>query len=149
LSAFPLVRRPANAWALVKVLRGRRPLAAVLLLAERGQHTLPFALERGWIAPVLRREPELTAVYRRLLSPVLPDDLLPVRDVSAQASIPVIEPLTERERGVLRQFSGMLNTAELCISVNTVKTHLKSICCKPAATHCGKAVRRARQLDLI
>src|SRR5215471_11981093 len=60
--------------------RGRRSLAAALRLAEREQLTLPFALERGWIAPVLRREPELTAVYRRLLSPVVSDDLLPARD---------------------------------------------------------------------
>jgi LuxR family transcriptional regulator, maltose regulon positive regulatory protein len=47
----------------------------------------------------------------------------------------------------------MLTTAEvadeLCISANTVKTRLKIIYCKLAATHCGEAVRRARQLDLI
>jgi LuxR family transcriptional regulator, maltose regulon positive regulatory protein len=133
--------------------RGRRSLAAALRLAEREQLALPFAVERGWIGPVLRREPELTAAYRRLLSPVLSDDLLPARDVPGQAPVPVIEPLTERERDVLRQFSAMLNTAEvageLCISVNTVKTHLKSIYRKLAATHCGEAVRRARQLELI
>ena len=133
--------------------RGRRSLAAALRLAEREQLTLPLALERGWIAPVLRREPELTAAYRSLLSPVLRGDLLPAREVPGQAPIPVIEPLTGREQEVLRQFSGMLNTAEvageLCISVNTVKTHLKSIYRKLAATHCGEAVRRARQLDLI
>jgi LuxR family transcriptional regulator, maltose regulon positive regulatory protein len=133
--------------------RGRRSLAAALRLAEREQLRLPFALERGWIAPVLRREPDLTAAYRRLLSPVMRDDLLPARDIPGQVQIPVIEPLTERERDVLRQFSGMLNTAEvadeLCISVNTVKTHLKSIYRKLAATHCGEAVRRARQLELI
>jgi LuxR family transcriptional regulator, maltose regulon positive regulatory protein len=65
----------------------------------------------------------------------------------------VIEPLTEREQEVLRHLSGMLNTAEVAgemyISVNTVKTHLKSIYRKLAATHRGEAVRRARQLNLI
>jgi LuxR family transcriptional regulator, maltose regulon positive regulatory protein len=50
---------------------------------------------------------------------------------------------------VLRHFSGMLNTAEMYISVSTVKTHLKSIYRKLAATHRGEAVRRARQLDPI
>ena len=35
------------------------------------------------------------------------------------------------------------------ISVNTVKTHLKNIYRKLGASHCGEAVRRARQLDLI
>jgi LuxR family transcriptional regulator, maltose regulon positive regulatory protein len=67
--------------------------------------------------------------------------------------VPVIEPLTEREQEVLRHLSGMLNTAEVAgemyISVNTVKTHLKSIYRKLAATHRGEAVRRARQLNLI
>jgi hypothetical protein len=37
----------------------------------------------------------------------------------------------------------------LYISVNTVKTHLKSIYRKLAATHRGEAVRRARQLELL
>jgi hypothetical protein len=35
------------------------------------------------------------------------------------------------------------------ISVNTVKTHLRNIHRKLAATHRGEAVRRARQLGLI
>jgi LuxR family maltose regulon positive regulatory protein len=35
------------------------------------------------------------------------------------------------------------------ISVNTVKTHLKSIYRKLAANHRGEAVRRARKLNLI
>ena len=65
----------------------------------------------------------------------------------------LIEPLTEREREVLRHVSGMLNTAEIAsemyISINTVKTHLRSIYRKLAATHRSEAVRRARQLQLI
>jgi LuxR family transcriptional regulator, maltose regulon positive regulatory protein len=63
------------------------------------------------------------------------------------------EVLRLKLRHVLRHLSGMLNTAEVAgemyISVNTVKTHLKSIYRKLAATHRGEAVRRARQLDLI
>jgi LuxR family maltose regulon positive regulatory protein len=65
----------------------------------------------------------------------------------------VVQQLSEREREVLRRVSGMLSTAEvaseLYISVNTVKTHLKSIYRKLEATHRGEAVRRARQLELI
>ena len=47
----------------------------------------------------------------------------------------------------------MLNTGEvasqMCISVNTVKTHLKHINRKLATAHRGEAVRRARQLEPI
>ena len=65
----------------------------------------------------------------------------------------MVEPLSEREREVLRHVSALLNTAEVAsqmyISVNTVKTHLRNIYRKLAANHRGEAVRRARQLGLI
>jgi len=123
-------------------------------VAEREQLRLPFVMELGWIGPVLRREPELAAGHRRLLGPVLRDGQLAApSDVPEQATIPVVEPLTGRERDVLRHCADMLNTAEVAsqmyISVNTVKTHLKNIYRKLGASHCGEAVRRARQLDLI
>ena len=67
--------------------------------------------------------------------------------------MPMVEPLTEREQEVLRHVSGMLTTgeiaSELFISTNTVKSHIKNICYKLAATRRGEAVRRARQLQLI
>ena len=73
--------------------------------------------------------------------------------MSQKAAILVVEPLTEREREVLRHVSHMLNTAEVAsemyISINTVKAHLKSIYRKLAATHRCEAVRRAQQLQLI
>src|SRR5215467_3539422 len=68
-------------------------------------------------------------------------------------AMPQVEPLTEREREVLHHYSCPLSVAEvaseLCISVNTVKSHLKSIYRKLAANRRGEAVRRARQLELI
>ncbi|HEY6312673.1 MAG TPA: helix-turn-helix transcriptional regulator [Streptosporangiaceae bacterium] len=70
-----------------------------------------------------------------------------------QAPILALGPLFEREREVLRHVSGMLNTAgiadELCISVNMVRTHLKHVYRKLAATGRAEAVRRAGQLELI
>src|SRR5215475_7563734 len=65
----------------------------------------------------------------------------------------LVEPLTDREREVLRRVAQLLSTAEIAselyISVNTVKTHLKSVHRKLAVTHRREAVRRARQLKLI
>jgi LuxR family maltose regulon positive regulatory protein len=134
--------------------RGRRSLASALRLAEREQLRLPFALERGWVGPVLRRAPELADAHRRLFAPAQRYGRLPAPPgVPEQAAVLAVEPLTEREREVLRHVSGMLNTAEVAsemyISINTVKSHLKSIYRKLAAGHRGEAVRRARQLELI
>ena len=136
--------------------RGRRSLAFALSLAEREQFRLPFVLERGWMKQALERDPELARRYQRLLAPTLRRDQLPAplnAPAPAQPAIVAVEPLTEREREVLRHVSDMLNTAEVAsemyISINTVKTHLKSIFRKLAATHRGEAVRRAQQLELI
>jgi LuxR family transcriptional regulator, maltose regulon positive regulatory protein len=134
--------------------RGHRSLTAALRLAEREQHKLPFVLERSWIEQVLRHDPELASSHRRLLAPVPRHKQLPAAPaVPGQASVLVFEPLTEREREVLRHVSRMLNTAEVAsemyISTNTVKTHLRSIYRKLATAHRGEAVRRARQLELI
>jgi LuxR family transcriptional regulator, maltose regulon positive regulatory protein len=134
--------------------RGRRSLTSALRMAEREQLRLPFVMERGWIGPLLRRDPELARTHRRLFTPVLREDQ-PAAPTGApeRATVAAVEPLTEREREVLRHVSGMLNTAEVAsemyISVNTVKSHLKSIYRKLAAGHRGEAVRRARQLELI
>jgi LuxR family maltose regulon positive regulatory protein len=135
-------------------VRGRRSLASALRLAEREQLRLPFVLERGWIGPLLRRDPDLARAHRRLFTPARRHDQPPARPGPPEpATVTAVEPLTEREREVLRHVSGMLNTAEVAsemyISVNTVKSHLKSIYRKLAAAHRGEAVRRARQLELI
>jgi LuxR family maltose regulon positive regulatory protein len=65
----------------------------------------------------------------------------------------LVEALSVRELEVLKLLAGALTTAEvareLYISVNTVKTHLKSIYRKLAASHRTEAVRRAKQLRVI
>ena len=65
----------------------------------------------------------------------------------------IVEQLSGREREVLGHVAGMLSTAEVAdemyISVNTVKSHLKSIFRKLGTSRRGEAVRKARQLQLI
>jgi LuxR family maltose regulon positive regulatory protein len=134
--------------------RGRRSLARALRLAEREQLRLPFALDRSWIEPMLRRDPKLGHTFQHLLPPAVSVSPLPAPpDAANQAVMPAVEPLTEREREVLRRISGMLTTAEIAtelyISTNTVKSHIKNVCRKLSATHRGEAVRKARQLQLI
>jgi LuxR family transcriptional regulator, maltose regulon positive regulatory protein len=133
---------------------GRRSLESALRIAEREQLGLPLAMERGWLGPVLRRDPELADAHRGLLTVALGHQQLPAPVTAGeQAPILVVEPLTERELEVLVHVSDMLNTAEVAdemyISVNTVKTHLRNIYRKLATSHRNEAVRRARQLELI
>jgi len=110
-------------------------------------------VERGWLGPVFRRDPELASTHRRLLAPALGHEPSAPERPSDQAPVLMVEPLTDREREVLVHVSGLLNTAEVAsemyISVNTVKTHLRNIYRKLAAAHRSEAVRRARQLKLI
>jgi LuxR family transcriptional regulator, maltose regulon positive regulatory protein len=140
-----------------EVRRGRRSLERALLLAKPERMKLPFVMEQAWMRQVLRRDPELAQASREMLEPAA----AAVAAVPAQRGQPpadqqaplVVERLSEREREVLVLLSGMLSTAEIAsemyLSVNTVKTHLRSIYRKLSAAHRGEAVRRARQLQLI
>jgi LuxR family maltose regulon positive regulatory protein len=134
--------------------RGRRSLTSALRLAEPEQIRLPFALERGWIEPMLRSDPELAHAHHRLLAPgPCHNQLSTLRSDPDQAPILMVKTLTERELEVLRHASGLLSNAKLAskmyITVNTVKTHLKHIYRKLETTRRAEAIRRARQLELI
>jgi LuxR family transcriptional regulator, maltose regulon positive regulatory protein len=129
---------------------GRQSLMQAMKLGEQEGLRLSFALEASWMRPVLRNDPRLARAYRRVLAP----DPASGRRPSVPVADPVIvEELTGRECEVLKLLARMLTTAEvageLYISVNTVKTHLKSIYRKLAANHRGEAVRRAKELRLI
>jgi len=137
--------------------RGRRSLEQALLLARPERLKLPFVMEQAWMRQVLRRDPALAQAYREVLEPVsvaaraVPAQRRP-ESASRQPAL-IVEQLSNREREVLTLLSGMLSTAEIAsemyLSVNTIKTHLRSIYRKLSATHRGEAVRRARQLQLI
>jgi LuxR family transcriptional regulator, maltose regulon positive regulatory protein len=133
---------------------GRRSLQRALRLAEPERLRLPFALERTWLRRVLRADPDLAHVYRDLLEP---DLVGPAREPApkpgARVAPVMLEPLSGRELEVLQYAAEMLDTTEIAavlfISVNTVKSHLKSIYRKLAVTHRGEAVRRARELRIL
>jgi LuxR family maltose regulon positive regulatory protein len=141
---------------------GRRAFQQALNLAAAEQVRLPFVLQHGWIPAALHGDPELARAYRRQLDPasgqiVPPTAITAVRPQAVPPppsdSLLVLERLSGREREVLQCASQLLDTteiaSELYISVNTVKSHFKSIFRKLDATSRNEAVRRARRLDLI
>ncbi|MEH1098716.1 helix-turn-helix transcriptional regulator [Micromonospora sp. CPCC 205561] len=77
----------------------------------------------------------------------------PAEPVPAERGAALDEPLTERELTILRYLQSILSNveiaAELSLSVNTVKTHVRNIYRKLDATRRRDAVRRARDLHLI
>jgi LuxR family maltose regulon positive regulatory protein len=135
--------------------RGRRSLEQALRAGERERLRLPFAIERSWLLPALRQHADLAHSYRHLLeSGLVPRGWVAVQQRAAGAAPPVIvERLSDREREVLRRVGEMLTTeeiaAELYISVNTVKSHLKTIFRKLGASDRRQAVRHAKELKVI
>jgi LuxR family maltose regulon positive regulatory protein len=72
---------------------------------------------------------------------------------SADAPPAVVEALSGRETEVLRHLAELLSTEEIAatmfVSVNTVRTHIRSILRKLGVTRRNDAVRRAKELGLL
>jgi LuxR family maltose regulon positive regulatory protein len=111
-----------------------------------GDIVLPFVRVADVFAEVVSRHVTLAAVW-------------PLRDMQASvepepdSGKPLADPLTDRERTVLRYLGTNMSTAEIAaelfVSVNTVKTHLAAIYRKLAASRRREAVTRARELELL
>jgi len=69
------------------------------------------------------------------------------------ATSPVVEALTVKETEVLKYLAALLSTEEIAlkmfVSVNTVKTHVRGVLRKLAASRRNEAIRRARELGLV
>jgi LuxR family transcriptional regulator, maltose regulon positive regulatory protein len=109
----------------------------------------PFAAAHQPLAGLLARHPQVRAAWPA-------DPRLTVNepsDSAAQIVRRLAEPLTDREISVLRRLATTMTTAEiadeLCISINTVKTHVAGIYRKLPAAGRRDAVWRARQLELL
>ncbi|MEH0528793.1 LuxR C-terminal-related transcriptional regulator [Streptomyces stelliscabiei] len=127
----------------------RRLVAQALHEARRERLRRPFAEAGGWLRPVLD-----TPVLKGLAAGWLtPGTAPPTGAPGPEDRPPVVEDLSGRERDVLRRLERMMSTdeiaADLCVSVNTVKTHLKSVFRKLAVNRRNEAVRRARELHLL
>ncbi|KAB1148198.1 helix-turn-helix transcriptional regulator [Streptomyces luteolifulvus] len=128
----------------------RRLVAQALHEARRERLRRPFVEAGPWIRPFLGMAP-LRGLAAGWLTPGPPSHGAAPRP--ADQPPPVVEELSERERDVLQRLAQMMSTeeiaADLYVSVNTVKTHLKSVYRKLAVNRRNDAVRRARELRLL
>ncbi|MEV1069595.1 LuxR C-terminal-related transcriptional regulator [Streptomyces sp. NPDC050263] len=130
----------------------RRLVARALREAQRDGLRRPFLEAGPWIRPFLGSAAARGPAADRL-TPGLAPGLTPGAPTADGPPAPVVEELSGRERDVLRRLALMMSTeeiaADLYVSVNTVKTHLKSAYRKLAVNRRGDAVRRARELRLL
>lgn len=126
-------------------------VARALVEARRERLRRPFLDAGPWIGRPLGEAP-LQALAEGWLQAGPTHGGDPSRLPSLPPAL-VVEELSGRELDVLRRLAGMMSTqeiaADLYVSVNTVKTHLKSVYRKLAVNRRNEAVRRARELRLL
>jgi LuxR family maltose regulon positive regulatory protein len=140
----------------------RRHLESVALAARAAAEGGDLPAARRMLAEVAglaRREGALRTFLdegfeiRELVDPGVPAGAAP-GGAGAPAMAPgLVEPLSERELSVLRYLPSRLSNreigAELYVSLNTVKSHVKAIYRKLDVDCRDDAVRRGRQLGII
>jgi LuxR family maltose regulon positive regulatory protein len=133
------------------------PLSRALRLAEEGGYVRLFVDEGAPMAHLLRE----AAAHR--ITPGYTATLLAACEAgagtgqprlpTAPSPQPLAEPLTEREREVLRlletELSGPQIARELTVGLSTVRTYTKSIYRKLNVNSRRAAVKRASELDLL
>ncbi|MFJ5776949.1 LuxR C-terminal-related transcriptional regulator [Streptomyces sp. NPDC093094] len=129
----------------------RRLLTEALLEARREKLRRPFFEAGPWLWTFLT-----AASLGHLAAGWLTPD--PAADggtsrAPAESAPALVEQLSGREQDVLERLAQTMSTediaADLYVSVNTVKTHLKSIYRKLGVNRRNDAVRRARELRLL
>lgn len=143
-------------------LRAGQALERSLRLAAPERLRRPFREASSQVRRLLRADPQLVIEHGWLGASAL-DDARPLvqarRDTepdpggARSVSSALLEPLTEKEREVLGHLAALLTTDEIAgamfVSVNTVRTHVRNILRKLAASRRNEAVRRARELGII
>jgi LuxR family maltose regulon positive regulatory protein len=128
-----------------------RALEQALALAEVTRHRRPF-LELGrHVEQLLRQQIRAGTAHRAIVGELL--DTFADRAPAARHASPLLEPLSDREQAILRYLPTALSNreiaAELFVTTNTVKTHLRSIYRKLDVARRREAVERARDLRLL
>ncbi|MBB2941294.1 LuxR family maltose regulon positive regulatory protein [Actinoplanes lutulentus] len=149
-----------DAWLLLAVVAAqgedasgaREALRRALRVAGAENQRRPVHQAWGQLRRLLRDDERLAVQFGALGVTPVPSQAGASAAV-ADAEPVVVEALSKRELDVLRGMAAMLPTEEIAatlyVSVNTVKTHVRSILRKLSASRRNEAVRRARSLKLI
>ncbi|MET7458039.1 LuxR C-terminal-related transcriptional regulator [Streptomyces sp. NPDC005574] len=132
----------------------RRLVAQALRDARQERLRLPFLEAGEWLRPLMDTEPLRRLAEGWLLPGAPRHGGRPRPEELVEKRFPqVVEELSGREHDVLERLAQMMSTeeiaADLYVSVNTVKTHLKSVYRKLAVNRRNDAVRRARERGLL
>ena len=155
---MPVTR--TEAWAIDAIARDAiHDEPGALRAMERA---LDLAEPRGYSNPILRHGAPVRSLLRRRIASgtahrAFAGELLSVLEQEPAErrpnGDPLLDPLSERELAVLRFLPAMMSNAEIAaemfVSVNTVKTHLKHIYRKLDVSERRDAVRRGRELRLL
>jgi len=121
------------------------------------ERALALAEPQGYVRMFVDEGPPMASLLASVsASPAYVQELVTAAGHSAPikpAKQDLLEPLSDRELDVLRllasDLSGPAIARELVVSLNTVRSHTKSIYTKLAVNSRMAAVRRAKELDLL
>jgi LuxR family maltose regulon positive regulatory protein len=143
------VRLAVDDYATARVDEAWAALERALAIAARNGYRRMFVDSGLPVRPLLESYVGHARPFRALALQLL--DRMGTGDATGDGAL--VEKLTERELTVLRYLPTMLSNREIAsemfFSVNTVKTHLKSIYRKLDVARRRDAVQRARALSLI
>ena len=128
-----------------------RALERALDVAEPGGLLYPFLLHPA--PALLERQARLRTTHAALIAEIL--NLLSGQTPAARPEDvePLREPLSESELRVLRYLPTNLRASEIAgelfVSLNTIRTHLRSVYAKLGVHSRADAVKRARELGLL
>jgi LuxR family maltose regulon positive regulatory protein len=128
-----------------------RVLERALEVAETTGLLWPFIEAGRHMEGLLKRQIRHGTAHRAVVGELL--DAFADRAPARHSVAPLLEPLSDREQAILRYLPTTLSNreiaAELFVTTNTVKTHLRSIYRKLDVARRREAVERARDLRLL
>ncbi len=132
----------------------RKALDNSLRLAAPEKLRRPIIEAPTRLRRLLRQDRDLAERHAWLGTPVVGTPETRTAAASPEKPVPpVVDLLTDKEMEVLRHLAALLSTEEIArtmfVSVNTVKTHVRGILRKLAASRRNEAIRRARELGWI